>query len=96
MAKKKQPSLKRKVDPNEVLARYRALVPHETYACILAELDRALPQGLRTNQLQGITPEVVNRTGSEIWLGAATRSRFAGTAGRCYPPPRLPARRLST
>ncbi len=59
MAKKKAPIIVAKVDPNEVLARYRALVPEETYACILAEMDRALPQGFRTNQLQAITPEVV-------------------------------------
>jgi 16S rRNA (cytosine1407-C5)-methyltransferase len=61
MAKKKTTIVEGKVDPNEVLARYRALVPNETYACILAELERALPQGLRTNQLQGFTSQFVKR-----------------------------------
>jgi 16S rRNA (cytosine1407-C5)-methyltransferase len=59
MAKKKVPVIETKVDPNEVLARYRVLVPQETYACILEELDQPLPQGLRTNQLQTTTSEVV-------------------------------------
>lgn len=46
-----------KVDPDEVLQRYRALVPAETYACILEGLNHALPQALRVNRLQGAGEE---------------------------------------
>ncbi len=59
MAKKKTPSLKQKLIPMRFWHATARWSQQETYACILAELDRALPQGLRTNQLQGITPEVV-------------------------------------
>jgi 16S rRNA (cytosine1407-C5)-methyltransferase len=61
MMAKKAPIESVKVDPGEVLERYRALVPAETYACILAELDQPLPQALRTNQLQGVSEEEVGR-----------------------------------
>ena len=50
-----------KVDPGVVLERYRALVPAETYACILTEINRSLPQALRVNQLQGVSAVEVNR-----------------------------------
>jgi 16S rRNA (cytosine1407-C5)-methyltransferase len=49
------------VDPNEVLARYRALIPVDTYTCILAELNQPLPQALRTNLLQGVGTAEVSR-----------------------------------
>lgn len=58
---KKAPVESVKVDPGEVLERYRALVPAETYACILEELNRPLPQGLRINQLQGTGESEVGR-----------------------------------
>lgn len=57
---KKVPVENPKVDPNEVLARYRALVPQETYTCILTELYQPLPQGIRTNQLQATSSKAVD------------------------------------
>jgi 16S rRNA (cytosine1407-C5)-methyltransferase len=50
-----------KVDPNTVLARYRSLVPADTYACILSGLTRPLSQAIRTNRLQGIDAADINR-----------------------------------
>ena len=61
MKTKKAPVESAKVDPGEVLERYRALVPAETYACILEELNQPLPQGLRINQLQGTGEAEVGR-----------------------------------
>jgi 16S rRNA (cytosine1407-C5)-methyltransferase len=60
MAKKKN-VVDRKVDPNEVLARYRDLVSAGTYACILAELNQPLPPALRINRLQGTDTADVHR-----------------------------------
>ena len=95
MAKKKTTIIQAKVDPNEVLARYRALVPQETYACILAELDQALPQGLRTNQLQATTSEAVNRWEAKYgWELQAVP--FCENGWQVTSATRPPARRLNT
>ena len=85
-----------KVDPGEVLERYRALVPAETYACILAELNQPLPQALRINQLQGAGEKEVDRWqaryGWEIKPVSFCSCRLAGAfSNYCRP-----ARRSST
>ncbi|MBN2257319.1 MAG: NOL1/NOP2/sun family putative RNA methylase [Anaerolineaceae bacterium] len=61
MKNKKVPVEPAKVDPAEILERYRALVPAGTFTCIAQGLGEPLPPALRVNRLQGIDKVIFSR-----------------------------------
>ncbi len=81
MAKKRSFELV-KVDPGEVLERYRTLVPPDTFACILSELDRPLPQADTDQPDQRGSTRGCQPMAGKVWLGVETcavlRHRLAG------------------